>query len=189
MAKAIDVARHLIHLASQQAEPEQLTHLQLQKLLYYVQGWHLASVGKPLFDDRIEAWVHGPVVKEVWPAFCDHKYQHIPTECAGQVVELPKSEREAIGSVWTYYKQFSANKLRDMTHKEPPWVKARGSLHPSVRCDREISQESMREYFRGELERYAEKGSYSLEALEHADEAIAAGLTTSLDDLVKELAD
>lgn len=34
----------------------------LHKLLYYVQGYHLAWRGCPAFDDDIEAWKKGPVV-------------------------------------------------------------------------------------------------------------------------------
>src|SRR5688572_9971276 len=59
-ASALDVARYLIQLAAAEDEPEELSHLRLQKLLYYVQGWSLAQRGEAMFPDRIEAWAHGP---------------------------------------------------------------------------------------------------------------------------------
>lgn len=31
-------------------------------MLYYIQGFHLVSFDKPLFDDEIEAWMYRPVV-------------------------------------------------------------------------------------------------------------------------------
>jgi hypothetical protein len=40
--KAMAVASFLIHLAVAEAEPDFLTHLRLQKLLYFAQGWSLA---------------------------------------------------------------------------------------------------------------------------------------------------
>ena len=40
--------------------------LRLQKLLYYCQGWSLALLGRPLFRQPIEAWMNGPVVKDVY---------------------------------------------------------------------------------------------------------------------------
>ena len=40
----------------------------LHKLLYYVQGYHLAWRGTPAFEDNIEAWEKGPVVAALWHA-------------------------------------------------------------------------------------------------------------------------
>ena len=45
---------------------EGLTHLKIQKLLYYADGINLAITGKPLFEDKIYAWPHGPVIKNVY---------------------------------------------------------------------------------------------------------------------------
>ena len=45
---------------------KKITNLKLQKLVYYSQAWFLGIYQKPLFSDKIEAWVHGPVV----PALC-----------------------------------------------------------------------------------------------------------------------
>jgi uncharacterized phage-associated protein len=38
----------------------------LHKLLYYCQGHHLATFGKPLFGESISAWDMGPVVGSLW---------------------------------------------------------------------------------------------------------------------------
>ncbi len=40
--------------------------LKLHKLLHYIQGFHLALTGKPLFSERIEAWTNGSVVARLW---------------------------------------------------------------------------------------------------------------------------
>ena len=45
---------------------EGLTHLKIQKLLYYADGICLAVTDNPLFNEKIYAWPHGPVVKEVY---------------------------------------------------------------------------------------------------------------------------
>ena len=84
MAAAMDVARQFVRLAWNGEEPEGLTHMRLQKLLYYAQGWHLAAFGRPLFVGRIEAWKHGPVVKEVYPRFVDRKASPISPDDAGE---------------------------------------------------------------------------------------------------------
>lgn len=48
---------------------EGITHLKLQKLLYYAQGISLGMFDKPIFSENIEAWPHGPVVKEVYSVY------------------------------------------------------------------------------------------------------------------------
>ncbi|MDZ7732589.1 MAG: DUF4065 domain-containing protein [Acidimicrobiia bacterium] len=47
--------------------------VKLHKLLYYAQGCHLVWAGEPLFEERIEAWVNGPVVARLWR---DEKHDH-----------------------------------------------------------------------------------------------------------------
>ncbi len=43
-----------------------ITQLKLQKLMYIAQGIHLALYDAPLFKEEIEAWQHGPVVRELY---------------------------------------------------------------------------------------------------------------------------
>ncbi len=44
-----------------------ISPLKLQKLLYYVQAWHIAKFDKEiLFDTLPEAWANGPVYREVY---------------------------------------------------------------------------------------------------------------------------
>ena len=46
-----------------------LSPLKLQKLLYYCQAWHYTIFNKELFDEKIEAWAHGPVVPSQYKRF------------------------------------------------------------------------------------------------------------------------
>src|SRR4051794_29818552 len=59
---------------------DNITHLKLQKLLYYAQGFHLAIQGEPLFAEPIEAWEHGPVVCRVY-----HKVKY----CGNRPIDRP----------------------------------------------------------------------------------------------------
>lgn len=65
--KSREIADYIILYFQEHGEP--LTNLKLQKLLYYAKGWYLALYDKPLFNDKIEAWVHGPVVPSIYHAF------------------------------------------------------------------------------------------------------------------------
>lgn len=72
---ARQVADYVIAFLAEHGDPT--TNLKLQKLLYYSQAWYLALYDLPLFDDRIEAWVHGPVVPPVYGAFKGKEWQPI----------------------------------------------------------------------------------------------------------------
>ncbi|MCP1225674.1 Panacea domain-containing protein [Sebaldella sp. S0638] len=48
-----------------------MDHVRLQKTLYFLQAIFLVNVGRPLFNENIEAWDYGPVVREV---FNEYRY-------------------------------------------------------------------------------------------------------------------
>ena len=48
---------------------DEVTPLMLQKLLYYIQGWSFVLNGREMFEENCEAWVHGPVYKDVYNIF------------------------------------------------------------------------------------------------------------------------
>jgi uncharacterized phage-associated protein len=176
MASSVEVARYLIHLASPREDEDVdcLCHLRLQKLLYYVQGWHLGAYGKPLFPGRIEAWTHGPVVKEVYAAFAGYKYNSIPPSEGRDSATLSKGEKDFVRCVWEQYKQYSATALRDMTHGEYPWKRARGRLGPYQKSSEEIIHDSMRNYFGHKVAARLPSG-ISLVQLIQAEEDIEQG--------------
>lgn len=117
--QAIDIAKHILALSNPEVG-DVITNLKLQKLLYYVQGFHLAITGNKLFEEDILAWQYGPVVPEVY-----HYYKNrgaaaieVPTEID---TELDESELEILQEVYKVYGQYSALKLMEMTHMESPW--------------------------------------------------------------------
>lgn len=148
MVTAIEVAKHLVWLAGQESEPAGLTPMQLQKLLYYVQGWSLALLGKPAFGEHFEAWRLGPVVCEVYGSFAGR--EPIPL-AIGSEANFDPDEAFLVRAVWEAYKKYSAIGLSEKTHAEGPWRDARVGLEPQAASDREISLESLRAYFESQL--------------------------------------
>ncbi|MFM6174756.1 MAG: Panacea domain-containing protein [Sphaerospermopsis kisseleviana] len=59
-----EVAKYFIRLAHETGSF--ISNLKLQKLVYYAQAWHLALFEQPLFNEDFEAWIHGPVVPELY---------------------------------------------------------------------------------------------------------------------------
>jgi len=102
-------------------DAEYISNLKLQKLLYYAQGVYSALTGDLLFDDNIVAWRHGPVVESVY-----HEYKHNGPEGINfsdnfDFSSVDQSARSILETVYDYFGQYSAWKLRDMTHEEKPW--------------------------------------------------------------------
>ena len=133
------------------AEPETgdvMTHLRLQKLVYYAQGWSLALSNKALFDDRIEAWPHGPVCVNLWNRFKGFRFNPIPREeIASDLGAIKKADRRVLEDVWRVYGQFTAKRLEEMTHSETPWINARGELAPEEKSNNSLKVDDMKDYF------------------------------------------
>lgn len=173
MLSAIETAKYFIRLAEQEPEPELLTHLHIQKLLYYAQGWSVAWCRKPLFGEPIEAWRHGPVVRSVWNEF--REYGSAALSSAGDVA-LDESDSRLIQAVWESYKKYSATELRNMTHDEPPWRKAWGNRSPDDTGSETISIDLLRDHFENEWARLAITGIMPDEVIRARDDAVAGRL-------------
>lgn len=147
MASALDVARQLVFLAAAETEPDFLTPLRLQKLLYYCQGWHLAETGRPLFPERIEAWATGPVVPDVFAAFEPWGCRAIEFQEVEAPENLTDDEVEFICRIWEGYKEFSSTGLRAMTNDEAPWRTARKGCGAISTCSVEIAHAALADFF------------------------------------------
>ena len=124
MAKtAKEVAEYLLFLDSKDDDTEGISNLKLQKLLYYAQGYFVALYNKNLFNEEIEAWMHGPVVPEIYREYKSHGKKSIPPPENVDINAFTTEEQEIIDDVYMVYGQFSAWALRNMTHREEPWIK------------------------------------------------------------------
>ena len=143
---AHDVAEFLLHLADQDSNNNDITNLKLQKLVYYVQGFHLAMHDVALFPDKISAWQYGPVVADLYQLYKKNGNNVIsPDPDYVPTAEPTPAQVELMQEVFDVYGQFSAWKLRDMTHEETPWREA-----SRANVD-EISPEAMKDYFKQQL--------------------------------------
>jgi uncharacterized phage-associated protein len=127
-----------------------MSNLKLQKLLYYCQGWYLGLNRKPLFGEKLEAWIHGPVVPEVYRSFSKFKHKPIESDLtfeSDQLREITSEVRGHITEVWSAYGGFSAYDLERLSHQERPWLEARGGLAPDVPSNNLISEVVMTEFF------------------------------------------
>jgi uncharacterized phage-associated protein len=127
------------------ADPD-LTAMKLQKLAYYVQAWHLASHDEPAFDDEVQAWAQGPVVRALYDIHQGLK--KVARLAWGDPARLPASVRHVVELVRERYGHLSAEELSGITHRERPWRDARGLLPASARSTRPIQADAMRDFYR-----------------------------------------
>lgn len=146
MPNSIDVAKWFLAQSNEEAG-DLVSNLKLQKLVYYAQGFHLAVFEKPLFDDVIEAWTHGPVVPNVYHHYKQHGSGSIPVPQDFNPDVFSSDQVELLNEVQQIYGQYSAWRLREMTHEETPWRKnfETGALSKTIPVD------DMQSFFKGLL--------------------------------------
>ena len=108
---------------------EGISHLKLQKLLYYAQGVFLAINNKKLFNNNIEAWEHGPVVPEIYAEYKINGRNNIPIkeltkeqQKTIETIELDTETSNILNTVYNNFAIYTAWQLREMTHvPNGPW--------------------------------------------------------------------
>ena len=126
---------------------QSMEHKKLQKLCYYAQAWHCALEGSPLFMDRIEAWVHGPVIPVLYHKYKSYGWQQIP-QIKFDESTLPESAKDILEAVYETYGGLTGEQLETLSHSEAPWQNARGNkLLPFEPSTNLISIDDMREYY------------------------------------------
>lgn len=139
MADIFDVAKYILE------KQGSMTTMKLQKLVYYCQAWSLVWDEKPLFNEKIQAWASGPVVKELYDV---HKGIFIIADIGkGNSSNLTRKQKETVDAVIKAYGVKPAQWLADLTHLERPWNDAREGYAPGDNCTKEITQAALSEYY------------------------------------------
>lgn len=147
----IDLAYYIIN----SGQFSDLNPLKLQKLLYYIQSWHLVFRGEKLFENDFEAWIHGPVVREVFGHFRSNgvlMYEPMPTNRNfSNNLDLEKEQLEIIEDVLEEYGDKTPYHLECLTHREMPWIEARGDCSDTDICTNVINNDTIKKYYTSRL--------------------------------------
>ena len=118
---ANDLARFIIHKFDGEGRP--VDNLKLQKLLYFAWVDFYKETHRSLFNDRIEAWMYGPVVPSVY--FTYRLYVAFPIPSGGGYDIESEEDRRIIEESLDKYGSKSVGELIRMTHESgTPWSKA-----------------------------------------------------------------
>ncbi len=122
-ASAQAVANQFLKMAEQAGGL--LTNMQVQKLVYIANGFHLGFTGKPLTYDKINAWQFGPVIPCLYEAL--RKFGNGPVTGkleAEDVIPDNSFAFKVIDQVWQAYGKMSGSRLSALTHLPgSPWHK------------------------------------------------------------------
>lgn len=124
-----------------------ISNLKLQKLCYYAQGVGVATRGEPMFPEPIEAWLHGPVIPALYRVYSSFRADPLPSPTDFDMNTYHPADRMLLDDVYDHYGQYSAWRLRQMTHEEPPWKDAYEEGHNNC-----ISIGALSDYFSPQVE-------------------------------------
>lgn len=148
------------HVVNYFLSQEAMTPKKLQKLLYYAYSWYLvleneALTDQPerLFNQKFEAWVHGPVVPSIYHQYKENGANNIPKVEDFDPVEagFTSDTIDVLEQVWEIYGGYNGNQLESISHQEKPWIEARGNCSPIEICRKEIKDETIFETYGSRL--------------------------------------
>ncbi len=156
------VANHFVELAGRSGAT--VTPLQLQKILYFAHGWHLALRDAPLLDERVEAWKYGPVIPSVYRHFKHFGNRGIdrpateydPATRAWAVPRIPADDwlRAFLSRIWEVYSRYSGGQLVALTHSAgAPWEVTVAAMGGAFVRGTDIDDRLIRDYFLRRLNR------------------------------------
>lgn len=151
-----------------------LTPMQLQKLIYFANGWYMAFHNKeeeilPLINEPFQAWEYGPVCSSVYHEFkgfgnnvITKNYLMKEIMISGDLLdmeivfnEVPSKDLvfiELLEKIWRRYSPLTAFQLSEMTHvknEDNPWGKARSIAEKEgIIRGKEINNSDIKNYFK-----------------------------------------
>lgn len=136
-----------------------MSHLKLQKLLFYCDAYHLAYFDTQLVEDKFEAWVHGPVSRKVFKSLADKSVLHSDIEYSpiegvdeeAMFESLNSSQKELITDVLQELHTWTGFQLEKATHREEPWIKARCGYGEADKCAVNIDKDITKVFYKKEI--------------------------------------
>ena len=69
--RAMAVANWFLERNWQASGAPPCDQMKLNKLVFYAHGWYMGNRHVELFPEDVEAWPHGPVIRDIYIEFCD----------------------------------------------------------------------------------------------------------------------
>lgn len=154
MATPIQIANTFI---TRFGENTDLSHMKLQKLVFFADGWQVGFSGVPLVNERPQVWRYGPVFRSLYNALTGYGNTPIksavvvnPFTGSAPIVERnDDNDSRLIDWIWNKYGRYSAMDLSRETHAlGTPWHTMAERHNFAVPFNLEIPNEVLEPYFR-----------------------------------------
>ena len=135
-----------------------ISHLKLQKLVFFTHAWCLAILGEPAVNECPEAWEYGPVFNTLYYRLKERGHEAVTayietvdaqTNEFAQLIPAPEdtSFLRILDQVMDRYGSFTPIELSTLSH-EPggPWEQTRSEKRAL------ISNDAIRQFYQGMLE-------------------------------------
>lgn len=125
--RAMAVANWFLERSWKEPNLPACDQMKLYKLVFYAHGWFMGNCKSELFPEDVEAWPHGPVVRDLYVEFNDAGKNAIAR--LGKRMEIedgkvsmvePKHDGSLdafFESVWSVYGGYTGIQLSNMTHR------------------------------------------------------------------------
>lgn len=136
-----------------------ITPMKLQKLLFFCHADYLIGYGEPLLQQEFEAWDYGPVIPSIYSEFKEYRsgkidrramsFDPVRAERIYLVCDLDKHVLDRVRALYSFYSEFSAEKLSDMSHSPGgAWRHARAMFANGLNVDRRIGDGMIKQFHR-----------------------------------------
>lgn len=140
-SKIDNVIRYLLNRC------EDITPLALQKALYYIQGFYYAFYQTFLFPEDCQAWIHGPVYRDIYFKYRDYRFDPIEKQSDFDTNIFSSGEIAVFDSIINHICCYSGKILEAFTHNESPWLITRDDLPAGDPSERIIDKQLIGDYF------------------------------------------
>ena len=131
-----------------------ITHMTLQKALYYIQGFYYAFYEDYLIEEDCEAWAHGPVYRNIYSLYSNYNYEKIDKPEIIDDITFTNMEKGLIDNIIKYFCCYSGKVLEEFSHQEKPWLLARKGLPATEPSNEIINKNDIGNYFSLIKEKY-----------------------------------
>ena len=132
-SRAMAVANWFLERGWREPSKPPCDQLKLYKLTFYAHGWYLGNRSAELFPEDVEAWPHGPVVRDLYLEF--KSFGPNPINRLGERLDIddgvpsfvtPKHNGSLdtfFEEIWNVYGDKTGIQLSNMTHRDgEPWT-------------------------------------------------------------------
>lgn len=128
---------------------EWISHLKLQKILYFAQAVFLSIKSKELFDEDILAWKFWPVIESIYNTYSKERKRWSNLLIEEDILDknfntvLWEEDKKILDEVYKEFWKYSAWELVDITHSHKPWKDSYEPLKSNI-----IEKEIIKDYYK-----------------------------------------